>query len=315
MKKPNQPQTILLFVCIAILLGCTTPFLTPKTQTAIETYDPNITNNSSLTATSTQSPTSTVMPVKSDVVTASLTPLPTLSQEEALALVLDLFENDGDCSLPCWWGITPEDTSWQEAKRYLDTFALRFDEFKSTDPPGRMIYGFYFKVPEDISPHGRTAHSYLVRDNLIEYIIAFPHNSKHFTLSQLLNDHGPAEQVWLRTFNQPRDQVLPFHLVLFYPSQGFMAEYSISAELQDGSVRGCLQETQPTLWLWSPDQKKNLYDIANLNQGGFIAEELGYFRPLHDVTEMDVESFYESFRDINILTCLETPATMWPPPK
>jgi hypothetical protein len=189
------------------------------------------------------------------------------------------------------------------------------DEYNDPDFPGRTIYGFYFRVFEEISPHGRTANSYLVRDNEIEYIIAFPHQSQLFWLSQILNNYGPPEKVWLRTFDQPRDQVLPFHLILFYPSQGFMALYSVSAELQDGTIRGCLKETQPTLWMWSPQQKKTLYDIANINQAGFIAEELGYYRPLQDVTEMDIEVFSEAFKEINSSLCMETPASIWPPPK
>ncbi len=50
------------------------------------------------------------------------TPVSTFSPTEASARLQDLLKTNAGCRLPCWWGITPGKTTWDEAEEYLKTF-------------------------------------------------------------------------------------------------------------------------------------------------------------------------------------------------
>jgi hypothetical protein len=51
------------------------------------------------------------------------TPRPTLNPDEAIRLVQDLLVDNCGCRLLCYWGVVPGETTWQEAKSFLEAFA------------------------------------------------------------------------------------------------------------------------------------------------------------------------------------------------
>ena len=65
-----------------------------------------------------------------DVPSATFTAAPTwtllatLPIEEAENAVAELFLNNRNCQLPCWWGIVPGETTWREAHAMLSTLVL-----------------------------------------------------------------------------------------------------------------------------------------------------------------------------------------------
>ncbi len=99
---------------IAIVSGCAqpvqgTPTLFPVIPTAsvTETIAPK-------TATPTLAPSAT-----STRIPATPTDVPTLPVEDARQRLLDLLANNGNCQLPCLWGITPGESSYQDARSIL----------------------------------------------------------------------------------------------------------------------------------------------------------------------------------------------------
>jgi len=94
----------------------------PGVETQTSTPLPaSATPTPSLTPTLTPTPTSTSTPTPT--ATPTLTPLPTLPLQDAKNLVQELFETNRGCLLPCWWGITPGQTTWGEARQFLEQFA------------------------------------------------------------------------------------------------------------------------------------------------------------------------------------------------
>lgn len=67
------------------------------------------------TKTKTPRPSSTPRPTPSP----TPTPFPTLEPDEMQAFIRTMLETNGGCELPCWWGITPGTTNWQDT---LDFF-------------------------------------------------------------------------------------------------------------------------------------------------------------------------------------------------
>ena len=61
-----------------------------------------------------------------DVPIVSLTPSPTsyprLSREEAKPRIIEMLQTNAGCRLPCWWGITPGKTRWEEVHALLSPY-------------------------------------------------------------------------------------------------------------------------------------------------------------------------------------------------
>jgi hypothetical protein len=121
-----------------VVIGCSTGSSTPVEKLEIPTLtiqSEAVTETIAIpteipTLTTTQSPIpTTALPISTITLTSeptlTWTPLPTLSPGEADVLVMDLLENNAGCQLPCWWGIWPGETTWDEAKYYLETFASK----------------------------------------------------------------------------------------------------------------------------------------------------------------------------------------------
>ncbi len=132
MKKSNLWQ-ISASIAIICFLGCTTtaeqePVLTAASATHSATSPTNTTQPSTfptLRPTNTRSPTRTPSPTS--------TPVPTLNPNEQQAFFDLMFETNGDCEFPCWWGITPGETNWQDMLTFFRTQGVPMVTRKSDD--------------------------------------------------------------------------------------------------------------------------------------------------------------------------------------
>lgn len=104
---------LLLFVvgCTATTMDCSATIAASVTQTATK----------QATATVTRKPTATVTPTKTLYPTAMVEPTnesrPTLAAEDAQQFEAWLQERQAvneNCRFPCWWGITPGESTWED---------------------------------------------------------------------------------------------------------------------------------------------------------------------------------------------------------
>ena len=75
----------------------------------------------------------------------TLTPLPTLEADALDAFLLSI-QTDAECRLPCWWGIRPGATTWQEANQLF----LRIRSTIQPAPgnkPGQETFYIQFPLP------------------------------------------------------------------------------------------------------------------------------------------------------------------------
>lgn len=105
--------------------------ITPFVQTAETTY-----------------PTPSVTTTTLAVVTP--TTLSTLSYDEALVTVQTLYETNNGCLLPCWWGITPGKTTWEQTKDLLSPFVSQILE--PLVPPSTSLWGVEVYIPGRMTP-------------------------------------------------------------------------------------------------------------------------------------------------------------------
>ena len=239
------------------------------------------------------------------------TPVPTMTADEEYAFFLEMLQNNGGCRLPCWWGFTPGETSWQATR---DFFTSIGKETGSVDHI--QNYTVFFNTPG----HYESYQSYIGEDGILEIIGVsaspavgedwsftydhpqFAEDWKTYMLPQMLEVYGPPSQVLLCTGNGAPWS--PFDLILFYAEKGFLVQYSGEAEEREGETwLVCPHLVEITLHLWSPERSVSLEDIPGFTMWGPHS--------LEEATGMSIEQFYETFVQPDTETCLETPADLW----
>ncbi len=267
---------------------------------ATQTSMPTITD----TTTATSQPTVTASPTE----TPTLTPLPTLPADEAMDLVVELLNTNAGCQLPCYWGFTPGTTSWDEAGQFLESIVDYYSTYAMSKDT--IIGEISFPVPEEIDPYMYLPQAYTVRNNIIEQIEIRAGIVPSYTLSAFLNTYGPPDEIWTNP-----DGELILSTYLFYPQQGILAVYTHrNASLTNTNIEICPQnEANPLLILWSPGVKKSFLDDV-LNHTALLTHitELSLFHKVEEVTDMDVETFYDTYSDPDTEICFHIPREKWP---
>lgn len=324
-------QAVLMLSGIFVLLsGCTAEAVSTTTQSGTATelatavtqaeVVPLITRTSmaitsqpvTSTPSATISPTATPTQMLGSVITSTsvLTPtlIPTLSPEQVEGVIHGLFENNGGCLLPCFWGITPGQTDWQTAQRFLTPLALQIYVYADN-----ISAEVHLPAPEEV--HLTVLRqTYAFDDGIVTSIKSPVLQTLNFQPSTILDTYGAPDEVWLNTANASREGHWGFIMYLFYPQQGFMLQYNVEAVQQNDHVLGCGFEQDDIILLgtWLQEGKELSFETASRPGSGFA--ETTFALPLEDATGMNVGTFYETFKDPNNPICLETPLSLWPAP-
>lgn len=320
---------IFIIVISLALAGCTTTSQLPtlsreidsSRSTAVISPIPPISTALPITPTPSQepslTPTSTVLPKSTPTrqPTATEAP-PTISTPQGAEVtdqVLWLFETNNGCQLPCWWGITPGQTEWQTAQDLLSIFDSNI--YETSAPSGLTYYGIRIPLTLEVFSADHMELGILAYDGVVAEIITDvsfgntpPGYLTHYTLSTFLTTYGQPTEIWLFTYRSAFEEGdLPFAVALFYSEQGILALYSDNGERQSDLVQGCPQEDPVSfLSLWSPDLDLTFKQVTE----GTSALDRDYLS-LEEATEMDVATFYETFKSPDNTTCLETPVELW----
>jgi hypothetical protein len=219
---------------------------------------------------------------------------------------LKLLETSGGCQLPCWWGITPGSTNWDEAELFLRQFDQPIDLTRTA--AGNPYAHIGIPVSRDLSSLGLIGIELSVRDGKVDQIFVGDLDWSGFQLADLLKTLGPPGEVWISTTNWKGSNIIPFFLVLYYPERGLLARYADLVSVEGSKITGCLRFGLD-LYLWSPDRMEAFQEASLKLQAGL--DPAGY-RPLSEVTAFDVQRFYERYSNPNQAPCIETPARFWP---
>jgi hypothetical protein len=292
-----------------IAAGRIPPTLTPQSTTpppsaTLDTIPTSTVTPTGFPATPTPHPTATGTPIF----------IPTPPGDDVNQQVLWLFETNNGCRLPCWWGITPGQTEWSVAEEFLN----RFDRgiLGTSFTPGLIYYGPVIPLPTEVFAEDRTEIGISARNGIVKFIDTRvsmgntpPGYLTQYTLPTFLNTYGPPTEVWVSTYSSPQGHNdLPFRVVLFYPDQGIAALYGDNGIKQGDMVHGCPQQgLAGFLSLWDSTEVLTFEEMKN----GKAVFNVHYL-PLEEATGMDVATFYETFKNPDNTTCLETTADLWP---
>lgn len=280
------------------------PSLTPAPDIKESTTpEPSLTPSLTLTPTLTRTARPTA--------TATHEPLPTLPPAEALEKVQELLETNGGCAFPCWWGITPGETTWNEVLDTLQPITWRMSNIKNHRVyKERITREFYFAIDDQPTLINSLMVIFVLEKATmeIEWIVA----SQSYNLEELLLDYGVPEEIWVTANGLPISGPVDYTIHLFYPNKGILAGMSGDTEMvhkikEDFAnvCRKALIEDSAGILFWSPDMRIE-------HQEFFIEyERINEFLPIQTAATMTSEDFYNLVLSSGPGGCLEIPMRNW----
>lgn len=241
-------------------------------------------------------------------ITASLPfhPIPTSSKQEKTEITLEMLRTNNGCDLPCWWGITPNETTWSDAQAFLKPFSKIYER----QPPSEwFVYDVMSPISRKYSDFGEVRAVFAAQHGVVKEVEINSFDEEIYHLSTFLREQGVPETILLSTYSSdsgmPSGKV-PMTIALYYLEKGIMATYATDADVKGGKIKGCLEE-RPTLFLWSPDEYTRSIDYIL----GWDKNNVQY-SDIQKSTGLDIQDFYDKYRNLKSAICLETPASLWP---
>lgn len=281
-----------------ILIGCTNDqrLITPATSTSTTLSD------------TTKTVTATIKPSATLTGTATQEPL---SEEEITAWLTDKIYHP-ECELPCIWGITPGETSWQQAYEIIAPYASEIDPFDSYDDDNEKYFNFYFF---EFLPHEIKYNSFYVgfgydQTEVFEVSINGLTDVPDYSIQSLLTQYGMPEEIWVYAYSAvPYEDEFPrpSMFYVYYPDYNFLALYTAAAgSIENGMIRNCI-DYGPDIDVWSENHEADFLDFLQERLTTFF----GPFLTLEEAVGMSVDEFYEAYKDEAGEVCVLTPVDLW----
>ena len=164
----NQIKSAISIVFICVALASCNSVNAPFTITATDTTPLRVLSQTP-TITSTAFLTQTLEP------TATLTPLPVLSQQASESETRELLQSDIDCKPPCFLGVIPEKTTVDELKSIFNHFRLPLHDYE-----GKGLAYTVEQFPNSEVPPETGFH---LGDGLVKSMRVYPNRSNQFEWS------------------------------------------------------------------------------------------------------------------------------------
>jgi len=302
MKIPTKCSILLQLTALALLLsGCAAPQLaptltsTPRINTATLTPTPSATFTPTIQATPTFP-----FPMGTEV----SWPEPALSASDWQARYDQMMQTNGGCQLPCWWGITPGETTIQEAQAYLHE--LLPDTYCGKNKDGQIICSLSNSSMFEMGQVSQRFFISLMVQGVTITEIVFGGAPAYYALPRVLEQYGAPSEAWVRTFpDYYGDGVLDFNLFLYYPEKGLEIGYTIyKADKNSDNIQACFGSVDNiSVRLWSPSNRPTFEELGYTEWDGIML-------PFEDAIGITLEEFFtRASSQQNI--CVDTPASLW----
>ena len=313
----NKRKTAILSLCFSLVLCSATcsrqdTINPPNNTQPLSAIQP--TSSSTFTPEILPSPTLEFVPTSTPTIIIP-TSLPTLLQPEIDQSIAYLVDSNGGCSIPCWWGIIPGETTWQEARQQLEQFNM---EISSTGPSDieirnqkRIIEYFYVVYYSHDYPRGLGARIAVLDGSEITMIYTSGNSTGSlFHLHNLLERHGEPDEVFIEVNPDVPEDLLTLRLALFYSDISLGIGYDLPASLVDNNIRACPKDEIPKIWMWDPDRRDD-FTPEFIQEGMIGYDARNNFLPLKEVSGFSLDEFQQVFKDPYRLVCLETQLEVW----
>jgi hypothetical protein len=265
----------------------------------------------------------TVISTSCSVLKSETIPEPTLTADESKMLVRDLLENNAACRLPCWWGVTPGKTSWQESETLLLHLGATIKQFQSESGGNRygvrlpglpeLILGFYDNgIPDSKVDRIFVSGNKGGGQDQREFEIFW----ESYSPKEVMSKYGVPSRILLDTLSTLGNTDIGKHgytLWIFYDSLGFMIRYGGSIADEE-TFRFCFNLNQGANDIHHIELTLQYKDYAFPLELDDSILGSASARGLHlqDVTGISIEKIHQLFTQVEKPYCLETPHDIWP---
>lgn len=266
------------------------------------------TNDPVISPTQSKTFTPTVISKPTDSFTP--TPVVTLSPSQAESRFLDWFKGSPVCRFPCWAGIVPGITSWDEAIQIIDSVV----EIKRLYENSECYFGNCDVIHWENTFRPNTDGFVVSKADNVVYGIALQSKGSsipEYDINELFTIYGVPDQIYISTTDFFGEEPLPFELILVYPQDEFIIRYFRNAWIEGENIVNCGETDGVTLSIGFDDGRE--WDPPRVMEITYAGQHLEsvFLANLDTVTEYTIESFYEAFiRDSD--TCISTPRELWP---
>ena len=302
---------LIALLSLALLSGCA--IASAETATPVGGTLVSPTRTASPLPSTTPRPTFTITPTDTPSPTASPTkkPLPTLAGNSTDEAFRHWLSGSPDCILPCWAGIVPGETSWEDTRKHLAT-VLRIDKMSRNT---RCRFGECgFSHLDYNSPDG-TGFSGIMfsKDNVFYSINLGGDFTDEMHIRKILETYGQPAQVFIGAIADNRGDPPEFFVSLFYPEFNFIVKYFWWAEVRKDKIIACGQPYLFNLGVVAINESQwTERELAANGDQSAQSANIWSLRPIADVTDMDVQVFYSQFVQNESTVCLSTSVDYWP---
>jgi hypothetical protein len=245
----------------------------------------------------------TALPTTINQILPTLTPLPALSVEEAQAFVDELLETNHGCDLPCWWGITPGETTWEEAYQFFASFAVEISE------PVKEVYierGEENKINRyNVYLPWRGGNSQFtlgiaVKNELVDVIAQSNSGMQRYFPPYLLIERYGMQKETLLAIEPITPTGKPYYSLVLLFERGIGVHYTGEAEIINNQIEVCPKKVSPRLFLssksYSTERMKRMMNVEQL-------------KSVENITGLNKETFYSQLSTQP--SCFLTELTIW----
>lgn len=206
-----------------------------------------------------------------------------------------------ECRLPCWWGITPGVTTWDNALKTLEQLKENFKEIN--------VSGVDNYIQIDLLEDGGYAWFRRNDTGVIDGIKLSTSPLRSMEYYELMTEYGEPSDVYLFAYQHFQGEYPPASVILYYAGEGILAAYEFAAKLDETTniITVCPTPTSQELWL---DPKGTEYSQREISQtvlgDGPTVMQIG------EATSLTKHDFYLRYKDKNQTQCFKTPALLWP---
>lgn len=297
----SKKYAFFLIITIVTLGGClSTP--PSMTQTALSFISASATlqNSSSPIFTATRLPNLTPPPTRDlpPLLTPRVTPFPTITLSEATENLMYMLRTNGDCKFPCFWGIHPDQTRYEELYSVIDN--LGGYRFESLQENGDVRIGSNFRFEQNTQIFVElqaNLQNDIVKDlkvtmgNLLDTGLT-PEDWSVYSIDEILRTYGVPDRVELY-FSGPSN-FLSFQIRIKYENIRTFITYSAATnEINKYLI--------PPNLIFCPEEIG--IDFVGLHIGEHPFDTGADGVPLSKATELDEQAFYKLFTE-NPSACL-----------
>jgi hypothetical protein len=241
--------------------------------------------------------------------------LPVTQEEEYL---VNNLSSNADCELPCWWGIKPGETTTQ----YVQQMFLNLGKSVSRNEDSRglqyrvSLFGRHSPYPFDYT----VEHRWFDQNGIVILFGVtgtalnwsppqhFTQDWNRYALHEALARYGVPSKVLVHYWNFG----WRYDITLVYEDKGFLIRYSgpINDAGDETSTKPMVicpvqnKPTEITIWMTKPAGDV----LAKFQYGRWdLSPSHSPMPSLEEVTNMSVQTFYETFLNPNATTCLTVP--------